>query len=49
MYYGDFLVTDFRLDTRVEDNHLTVETLAFRRDLVSLTASAKWDYLPEVK
>jgi len=49
MSYGDFLVTDFRLDTRVEDNHLTVDTLAFRRDLVSLTASAKWDYLPEVK
>jgi uncharacterized protein YhdP len=49
MSYGDFLVTDFRLDTRVEDNHLTVDTLAFRRDLVSLTASAKWDYLPEVE
>jgi len=32
MSYGHFLVSDFRIDTRVEDDHLTVDKLAFRRD-----------------
>jgi len=49
MSYGDFLVTDFRIDTRVEDNKLTVDSLAFRRDDVFLTSSANWQYLPEVE
>ena len=49
MSYGDFLVTDFRIDTRVEDNQLTVDSLAFRRDNVFLTSTANWQYLPEVE
>ena len=49
MSYGDFLVTDFRIDTRVEDNQLIVDSLAFRRDNVFLTSTASWRYLPEVE
>ena len=49
MSYGDFLVTDFRIDARVEDNKLTVDSLAFRRDEVFLTSNASWQYLPEVE
>ncbi len=49
MSYGEFLVTDFRIDTRVEDNRFTVDTLAFRRDKVSLKSSASWQYLPEAE
>jgi len=49
MSYGHFLVSDFRIDTRVEDDHLTVDKLAFRRDKVFLTSTANWQYLPEIK
>ena len=49
MSYGDFLVSDFRIDTRVEDNRLTVDSLAFRHDKIFLTSNANWQYLPELE
>jgi len=49
MSYGHFLVSDFRIDTRVEDDQLTVDRLAFRRDKVFLTSTANWQYLPAIK
>ncbi len=48
MSYGDYLVTDFLVDTSVGDNQLKLDTLAFRRDKVLLTANANWQYLPEI-
>ena len=48
MSYGDYLVTDFLVDTRVGENQLKLDTLAFRRDKVLLTANANWQYLAEI-
>ena len=37
---------DLKLQTRVEDNTLYLDSLAMRHDAVKLQASAKWEYAP---
>jgi len=48
MSYGDYLVTDFLLETRLIGNQLKIDTLAFRRDKVLLTSNANWQYITEL-
>jgi uncharacterized protein (TIGR02099 family) len=49
MSYDQLQFSDFRLDTGVKGNQLTIDTLAFRHDNISLEAKADWHYLPIVK
>ncbi len=49
MSYDQLQFSDFRLDTGVKGNQLTIDMLAFRHDNISLAAKANWHYLPVVK
>jgi len=49
MSYGDYLVSNFSLDTRVEGNLFIINRLAFQHDKVYLNANAQWQYLDEIK
>jgi uncharacterized protein (TIGR02099 family) len=49
MSYDQLHFSDFRLDAGVKGNQLTIDTLTFRHDNISLEANANWHYLPVVK
>lgn len=49
MSYDQLQFSDFRLDAGVKGNQLTIDTLTFRHDNISLEAKANWHYLPVVK
>jgi uncharacterized protein YhdP len=49
MSYDQLQFSDFRLDTLVKGNQLTIDTLTFRHDNISLAAKANWHYLPILK
>ena len=49
MSYDQLQFSDFRLDAGVKGNQLTIDTLTFRHDNISLEAKANWHYLPIVK
>jgi uncharacterized protein YhdP len=47
--YDDMVFTDLQLDTRLQDDELTIDKLAFRNNKVLLSSSATWQYTPATK
>jgi uncharacterized protein YhdP len=47
--FDDMEFTDLQLDTRLDGDELTIDTLSFRHDKVLLKSSASWQYTPDTK
>jgi uncharacterized protein YhdP len=47
--YDDMVFTDLQLVTRLQDDELTIDKLAFRNNKVLLNSSATWQYTPATK
>ncbi|MCZ6723821.1 MAG: DUF3971 domain-containing protein [Gammaproteobacteria bacterium] len=47
--YDDMVFTDLQLDTRIDDDELTIDKLAFRHDKVLLSSGATWQYTTDTK
>jgi len=47
--YDDMVFTNLQLDTRLQDDELTIDKLAFRHNKVLLSSSAIWQYTPATK